>query len=495
MTRSVPPLGQRIAVIGAGIAGLTAAYRLSGQHDVTLIEAADYLGGHTHTHDIVINHARLRVDTGFIVYNERTYPNFIALLDELGCRGRATGMSFSVRDDERDFEYNGHNLDTLFAQRRRLFDVSFHRLIADILRFNRRLGAVAANDDRTLGEFLRDERLGTLLRDRYVVPMAAAIWSTGTANINAFPIRALAAFFINHGLASVRHRPRWFVVEGGSAAYVDAMRPRLGRIVQGEAVTSITRRAHEVRVSTRYRTDSFDQVIIAAHSDQALAMLSDPTPAEREILGAIRYTVNDACLHTDERLLPRTRRAQASWNYRIEPRQTDRAMLTYNMNLLQGLDMETPVLVTLNDTGHIDESKVIRRMQYTHPLFDAGALAAQQRKGEISGKHRTWYAGAYWGYGFHEDGVVSALDVCRELEVPVRCSRVFIRARSGTNDSRRANMHSATASLTCSSISTNSMTSIGCRRFSRSTGPTSRVSGAAITCRRRGPSRKRSSGR
>lgn len=404
-----------IAVIGAGISGLTTAFLLSPCHQVTLIEANDYLGGHTHTHDIVVGDARVSVDTGFIVYNARTYPNFIALLDELGCRGRKTEMSFSVCNPETGLEYNGHNLNTLFAQRRNLFRPRFFRMLMDITRFNREAREIKGDDERSLGEFLDEENYGSDFCTNYLLPMAAAIWSTGQQDIASFPVCSLAHFFNNHGLLDTRNRPQWYVVEGGSCAYVAAMKSRLGRCLLQSPVENIQRFATHVEIRTKAQTINADQVVVATHSDQALTMLTDPTPAEREVLGSIRYTSNHACLHTDESCLPSRELARASWNYRIDTRQTHEATLTYDMNILQGLDSKTNLLVTLNGADTIDKTRIIKEMNYSHPLFDRAALRAQMRHKEISGKNRTHYAGAYWGYGFHEDGVVSARRVCEQL--------------------------------------------------------------------------------
>ncbi len=409
-------MGQKIAVVGAGVAGLTAAYRLADRHQVTLFEANNYLGGHTHTHEIEVDNEPLRVDTGFIVYNERTYPRFIALLDELGCRGQITEMSFSVRDPVSGLEYNGHNLDTLFSQRRNIFNPLFLRMIRDILRFNRQLAEVSVDDPRDLATYLDDEGYSAVFRDRYIVPMAAAIWSTGDQGITAFPVTTLARFFVNHGLLALRHRPRWYVVRGGSDRYVAAIRDKLDRVRLASPVQQISREPDQVIVSTAGSTERFDQVVIAAHSDQALSLLADATPLEREILGAIRYTPNRACLHTDESVMPLSRRAWASWNYTIDPAQPDAATLTYYMNRLQHLPTRTPLLVTLNDRGSIDPARVIKNMDYEHPFFDRAATRAQSRRSEISGHNRTWYAGAYWRYGFHEDGVMSGEQVAEQID-------------------------------------------------------------------------------
>tara|TARA_B110000305_G_scaffold241213_1_gene314430 strand:+ start:5906 stop:7135 length:1230 start_codon:yes stop_codon:yes gene_type:complete len=401
-----------IAVIGGGISGLTAAYRLAANFKVTLFEQNDYLGGHTQTHRLVIDGQPRSIDTGFIVYNDRTYPKFMALLKELGCEGQPTEMSFSLKRP--NLEYNGHSLKTLFAQKSNVLRPRFWRMLRDILRFNRAAKEVAPNDTESLIEFCRREGLGDGFIFDYLVPMAAAIWSTGDEGILSFPIGMLAQFFSHHGLLDLKDRPQWYVVKGGSNQYVKAIRHRLHDVRLESPVRCLERRPHEVLVTVGEQTNAFDEVVMACHSGQALEMLADASTAEREVLGAMRYSGNDVLLHQDARVMPARRDVWASWNYHA-PLGATQASLTYDMNRLQSFASSQPVLVTLNDTGVINHDLVLKRLHYEHPVFDAAMLAAQRRHAEISGINRTHYCGAYWRYGFHEDGVVSALRVVDRL--------------------------------------------------------------------------------
>lgn len=404
----------KIAVVGAGISGLTSAYLLSREHQVTVYEANDYLGGHTHTHAIELEGQRLTVDTGFIVYNDRTYPNFIRLLDQLGCPGRATEMSFSV--SRPGLEYNGHNINTLFAQRSNLVNPRFLGMLRDILRFNRNASAIGSEDHRSLGEYLSDERYGEAFQRDYLLPMAAAIWSTGDADVIHFPIRSLTHFFVNHGLVDLKNRPQWRVVSGGSNSYIKAMRSQIGEVKLSAPVDRIERTAEHVIVKAQGQQQQFDEVVIAVHSDQALRLLGDPSPEELDVLSPMRYCPNEAILHTDTRLLPKRKLAWASWNYH-GGKQQEKATLTYNMNILSHIDSDSDVLVTLNDEGEIDPKKILKTVRYDHPVYNQEMVVSQSRHAEISGVNRTHYCGAYWRYGFHEDGVVSALNVCNRFGV------------------------------------------------------------------------------
>jgi uncharacterized protein len=404
----------KIAVIGSGISGLTSAYLLAQKHQVTVYEANDYLGGHTHTHLIELAGKTLAVDTGFIVYNDRTYPNFIRLLEKLGCSGRPTEMSFSVKRP--GLEYNGHNVNALFAQRSNLVNVRFLGMLRDILRFNRKASAIGSDDRRSLGEYLSDEHYGTAFREDYLIPMTAAIWSTGDADVIHFPIRSLAQFFVNHGLVDLKNRPQWRVVTGGSHSYVKAMQSQIGEVKLGSPVDRIDRAAEHVLVRSKGQEHRYDEVIIAVHSDQALGLLGDPSLVELEVLSPMRYCSNEVTLHTDSSLLPKRKLAWASWNYDAGL-QKEKATLTYNMNILAGIESNKDVLVTLNDEGKIDPTKILRTARYDHPVLNQQMIASQDRHAEISGVNRTHYCGAYWRYGFHEDGVVSALDVCKTFGV------------------------------------------------------------------------------
>ena len=404
----------KIAVIGTGIAGNVAARELCREHEITVFEAADHVGGHTHTHSVDDNGRPLAIDTGFIVFNDWTYPNFIALLDELGVSSQPGEMSFGVKCERTGLEYKGHTLNTLFAQRRNLLRPSFHRMLRDIVRFNREARSLleASDDSLTLGDYLHDNRYSAAFTDYYIIPMGAAIWSAEPRRMLSFPATCFARFFANHGLLNIKNRPQWRVIRGGSRSYVDKLTaPFRQQIRLNTAVTGITRRATHVEVcSAGNASERFDRVFIACHSDQALAMLTDATPQEREVLGAIPYQQNDVVLHTDTSLLPQRRLAWSAWNYHRLAGDNAAVAVTYNMNLLQGLSTRQTYLVTLNNSAAIDPDKVIKRLSYDHPVFTQDGIAAQQRQGEINGVKHSYFCGAYWRYGFHEDGVVSALN-------------------------------------------------------------------------------------
>ncbi|MCU0842242.1 MAG: FAD-dependent oxidoreductase [Thiobacillaceae bacterium] len=413
----------KIAIVGSGIAGLTAAHHLHPEHEITLFEAGGHVGGHVHTHDVRLGGRDYRVDTGFIVFNRRTYPHFIELLGELGVEGQDSDMSFSVSCGDAGphpgLEYNGTSLNALFAQRENLLRPGFWGMLRDILRFNREAPGLLQDegDEMSLGEYLARGGYGRMFRDYYILPMGAAIWSTDPERMLGFPARFFVRFFQNHGLLSVNDRPTWRVVKGGSRAYVDRLvRPFADRIRLMSPVQRIVRREDGVVLHTQAGgAEPFDAVFLACHSDQALALLAEPTAAEREVLSAIPYQPNEAVLHTDTRLLPRRRLAWAAWNYLMPEGPEGRLSLTYDMNLLQGLDAPETFCVTLNAGARIDPDKVIARMTYHHPLFTPEGSAAQARHREINGTRRTYYCGAWWRNGFHEDGLVSALDALRHF--------------------------------------------------------------------------------
>jgi len=402
----------RIAVIGSGISGMVAAYRLCRDHEITVFESGSYVGGHTHTVDVLAEGRPYAVDTGFIVHNDWTYPNFIALLEELGVPWQPSDMSFSVSCERSGLEYNGTSLNSLFAQRLNLIRPSFLRMVADILRFGTRAPELLAPHAAaiTLGDYLRAQGYSRYFIENYIIPMGAAVWSSRPADMLEFPARFLVEFFANHGFLSVNKRPTWRVIQGGSREYVKMLTaPYASRIRLNTPVASLQRQAHEVSVRLKNGSvEHFDQVFIACHSDQALALLSDASPAEREILGAISYQENEALLHTDTRLMPRKRLAWAAWNYHIPQHPVDRVAVTYNMNILQSLQAPVQFMVSLNRADQIDPAKVLGSYTYHHPVFTAAAVAAQKRRHEINGAQRTYYCGAYWSYGFHEDGVKSA---------------------------------------------------------------------------------------
>ena len=403
----------KIAVIGTGIAGNVAAYKLSQEHDVTVYEANDYIGGHTNTHDIVLQDRNYAIDTGFIVFNYRTYPEFTRLLNELDVEVQPTNMSFSVRHELTGLEYNGNTINSLFAQRSNLFRPSFLRMVKDILRFNRDAVDSLEHEDSELplGEYLAKYRYSEEFRNHYIIPMGAAIWSTDAKLMQSFPARFFIRFFHNHGLLSVNDRPIWHVIKGGSRSYLKPLiKPFRDNVRLRTPVKNIIRFHDHVEIETAsHGIENYDAVFIATHSDQALSMLDYPTVAESQVLKAIPYQKNEAVLHTDETLLPRRRLAWAAWNYHILKHQKEKVALTYNMNILQGIDAPETFNVTLNNTSAINPSRILKSVEYEHPLFTPESVAAQARHEEINGTYRTWYCGAYWRNGFHEDGVASAL--------------------------------------------------------------------------------------
>ncbi len=406
-----------IAIIGAGISGLTAAYYLRQRHRVTLYEAASRIGGHTATVDVDYGGRRYAVDTGFIVYMDWTYPRFIELMSELGVATQPTEMSFSVRCDNSGLEYGGNNLNTLFAQRANLLRPSFHKMLADILRFNREavrdLESGAIDADTRLGDYLEKNRYGDAFIYQYLLPMGCAIWSASTRRMADFPLLFFTRFFKNHGLLSVNDRPQWHVIRGGSRSYLEPLTREFRDAIRLNArITGVRRRELGVElIMGDGRIEVYDQVVFACHSDQALSLLRDATQAERESLGAIPYQSNEVVLHTDDSLLPKKKLAWSSWNYWLRERYQERAVLTYNMNILQGLDADTTFCVTLNASETIAENKIIETFNYSHPVFSLESVDAAARIRQFNGLNRSWFAGAYLGNGFHEDGVVSGRNV------------------------------------------------------------------------------------
>lgn len=429
----------KVAIIGSGISGLSSAWMLSKRQpacDITLFEANATLGGHTATVDVRLGDRDYAVDTGFIVYNQKTYPRFIALLAELGIQGQPTEMSFSVHNPASKLEYNGHTLNTLFAQRRNFFKPRFWRFIAEILRFNRlckRRLQQAPGKEETLADLLSQHRFSDYFALHYVLPMGAAIWSSSLEDMNQFPLSMFLRFFDNHGLLDVANRPQWLVVPGGSREYIQRMRQRLPasvKLLTNTPVFSVMRCQQSVTIESARGSESFDQVIFACHSDQALALLQSPTEDETRVLGGIPYQSNRVVLHTDISQLPENRRAWASWNYRL-PSGVDGALqrtaaaavrerqasVTYNMNILQGISADETFCVSLNPITPIDEAKVLFTAEYWHPQLNLASFEAQQQRSLINGHHRSWFCGAYWHNGFHEDGVRSAEEVVDQLLV------------------------------------------------------------------------------
>jgi predicted NAD/FAD-binding protein len=412
----------RIAIVGTGIAGMVSAWTLHhAGHDLTVYEAGSHIGGHTNTIPVALGGRTYAVDTGFIVFNDWTYPNFIKLLNLLGVPSQPTTMSFSVRDLRSGLEYNGTSLNTLFAQRRNLLRPSFYRMIRDILRFGREAPELLTreNDGTTLGEYVTRGGYSRQFIEQYLLPMGGAIWSAGTAAMREFPARYFVQFFKNHGMLSVDERPQWRVVHGGSWSYAKALvAPFRERIRLESPVERIARDLGGVTVVSKGVAERYDQVVIAAHGDQALRLLGDASPVERAVLSAFAYTPNQAVLHTDTRVMPLRRLAWAAWNYHLTGDESAPVPVTYDMNALQGLDAPERFLVTLNPPPRtIAEGRILRRIPYHHPHYTSAAVAAQHRWHEVNGVNRTWFCGAYWGYGFHEDGVVSALKVAERFGV------------------------------------------------------------------------------
>ncbi len=410
----------KIAIVGAGVSGLVVAHLLHDRHDITVFEAADYAGGHTNTVRVDTPNETHHVDTGFIVFNDRNYPQFERLLAKLGVAWQPSTMSFSVSDGRGDFEYSGASPNGLFAKRSHLLTPWFHRMVSDLARFNRaarELLAAGAGEGPALGEWLERQRFSRPFIERLIVPQVSAVWSADPRQLWSFPARFLAEFFDHHGMLGFRARPRWRVVRGGSARYVEALSaPFARRIRLRTPVRAVRRDATGVLVHpSGAEAEHFDQVVLATHSDQALEVLEDATPLERSVLSAIPYQVNEAVLHTDVRMLPRRRRAWASWNYHWQPEPGPRATVTYHMNRLQSLRAEREFCVTLNRTEAIDPGQVIRTIRYSHPVYTDAGVAAQQRFSEVSGPARVHFCGAYWGWGFHEDGVRSALRVAEQF--------------------------------------------------------------------------------
>jgi len=411
----------RIAIVGSGVSGLVSAHLLHPLHDITLFEADDRLGGHAHSHQVRRGDHTYAIDTGFMVFNDRCYPLLTSLFRDLGIEARDSDMSFSVADDAANIEWCGSNLRTIFAQPRNLFRPFFWRMLRDILRFNKAALAHLAttSDDVALDEFLRRGGYSDAFREFYLIPMGASIWSANPQTFAAFPARSLFRFLNNHGLLSVANRPQWRTILGGSVRYVDAIAARLGdRVRCNTAVTAIRRVDGGVEVAWSGGSETFDHVILATHSTDALRLLQNPSAAEVEVLGAIGYQDNVATLHTDESLMPSRHAARASWNYRRLIGATA-PTLTYDVSRLQGHVGPDTFYVTLNQPEAIDPATVIATMHYAHPVFDGPAMAAQVRHSEISGVDRISYAGAYWGYGFHEDGARSGVVVAKALGADV----------------------------------------------------------------------------
>ncbi|MCU0972370.1 MAG: FAD-dependent oxidoreductase [Burkholderiales bacterium] len=411
----------RIAVVGSGIAGLSAAWLLARRYSVTVFEANDYLGGHTNTVDVTLDGVTHPVDTGFLVFNDRTYPNLVALFRHIGVRDAASDMSFSVRLDDEGIEWAGSSIATVFAQKRNLVRPEFWSMLGDIVRFNReasKLAQGALDPSYTVARFLDERRYGRPFRDWYLLPMAAAIWSCPTEQMLAYPAQTLFRFCQNHGLLQIANRPQWRTVVGGGREYVRRLAAHIDDVRLATPVTRVRRRDAFAEVETEScGVERFDHVVLACHSDQSLELLADASAAESELLGSIRYESNLALLHTDASLLPRSRDAWSAWNYhagRGNPAKRP-VSVSYLINKLQPLPFTTPVVVTLNPTAAPRPESVLARFDYAHPAFDGPAIEAQRKLQGIQGRRRTWFCGAWTGYGFHEDGLKAGLAVANAL--------------------------------------------------------------------------------
>jgi uncharacterized protein len=410
-----------IAIIGAGISGLSAGYYLSRKYEVSLFEKESRLGGHTHTIAVDSSAGPLPVDTGFIVHNTRTYPNLIHLLGELEVETQASDMSFSVSHQASDFEYSSRGTNGFFAQRGNFLSPRHYLLLKEILRFNRQsleLLKQPQGDQVTLGEYMEAGRFSRRFREFYLYPMASAVWSTSLEQILEFPAATLIRFFDNHGMLGVNTHPQWRVIKGGSHSYIKPMiRPFKERIFTGQQLLSVSRGESGVKLTFADKEQWFDEVVFACHGNQILPLLADATATEREVLENFQTSRNETVLHTDSRILPRNANARASWNYQVNEASLRGTTLTYHMNRLQSLGVKEDYCVSLNTNGAVDKSTILRNLVYHHPLYTREAIRAQQRWAEISGRHHTHFCGAYWFYGFHEDGLNSALRVARALGI------------------------------------------------------------------------------
>ena len=410
----------RIAIIGSGISGMTSAYLLSEDHEVVVYEANDYIGGHTNTVDVSLNGRQYAVDTGFIVFNEKTYPNFVKLMKRLGVGWQDSVMSFSVQCDKTGLEFSPSNLNSLFIQRRNLLRPSFYRMLMDVVRFKRDSEALLESEDYsvTLAAFLNGKGYSRSFVEHFIIPMGEAVWSADPVKFNEFPVRYFAQFFKNHGFLNIKDQPQWLTVKGRSRQYIKPITQAYADQIRLSCpIASVRRHADGVEITPKNQpAEKFDEVVIAAHSDQALGMLDDPTDAEQNILGAIPYQENEAVLHCDESLLPSKRAAWASWNYHIPKEDTGRVAVTYDMNILQSIGAPEEFCVSLNLAKSINPEKIHRQYVYHHPVYNPESLTARESHSQISGVNRTHFAGAYWGYGFHEDGVRSAVEVCTHFD-------------------------------------------------------------------------------
>ena len=407
----------KIAIVGSGISGNTIAHLLHKKHNITLFEKNNRIGGHSHTHNIEINGSPISVDTGFIVFNKKTYPLFSSLLRELDVAYEDSKMSFSVFSKKTGLEYNGTTLNTLFSQRRNIFNPKFIKMIFEILRFNKEsLGLLNTSKELSLGDYLAKNTYSDYFLKNYILPMGSAIWSSNLETMIKFPAKFFVTFLHNHGMLSINNRPQWLTISNGSKSYVQKLcHPFIDKIRLNSNIKFIERKSNKVIVHSKYGSENFDYIFMACHSNEALAILKDASNNEKEILGAIPYTNNEVYLHTDSSIMPKYKLSWAAWNYNIDSKESEPITLTYNMNILQNIKIETPVLVTLNPKGCIDPKKIIKKLNYAHPTFSIDSINAQKKHPIISGINRTFFAGAYWGNGFHEDGVKSAYDSVKQF--------------------------------------------------------------------------------
>jgi len=407
----------KIAIIGSGISGNTLAYYLNPHHQITLFESNDRIGGHSHTHHIDIFNQKVSVDTGFIVFNKKTYPNFLKLLHELKVPYENSAMSFSVKDSQKDFEYNGTSLNALFAQRKNFMNPRFYKMISEILRFNKSSIILLSSDEEiSLGDYLKREGYSDFFKKYYILPMGSAIWSSNIKTMMQFPAKFFIQFFNNHGMLNINDRPQWLTISGGSINYVNKMIESFRKKIKlNQNIKYVERKKDHIAIHHKDRIEKFDWVFFACHSDEALKLIKSPGLHEKNILKAIPYTDNEVVLHYDDHFMPKRKLAWAAWNYHIDDNANSPASLTYNMNILQNLKTEAPLLVTLNPMQKINKKKIIKTLSYAHPQYSLRSIEAQSKYHLISGVNRTSFAGAYWGNGFHEDGVKSALDAIQQF--------------------------------------------------------------------------------
>ena len=407
----------KIAIVGAGISGNAIAHLLHKEHKITLFEKNDRIGGHSHTHKIQIEDKTISVDTGFIVFNKKTYPLFTSLLDQLGVDYEDSNMSFSVFSKLSGLEYNGTNLNTLFSQRKNLFNFKFIKMVLEIFRFNKKaLELLSAKEEITLGDYLANHNYSSYFSKHYILPMGSAIWSSNIETMLNFPAKFFVKFFHNHGMLNINDRPQWLTITGGSESYVKKLcEPFINSIKLNSNIRFIERMENKVIIHHNQGSENFDYLFMACHSNEALKLIKDTSYVEKELLGSIPYADNDVYLHTDASIMPKHKLSWAAWNYNIDNKNHEPISLTYNMNILQNIKSESPVLVTLNPKSNIDPKKIIKKLNYSHPTFNIDGINAQKKHHLISGVNRTFYAGAYWGNGFHEDGVKSAYDVVNQL--------------------------------------------------------------------------------